>query len=61
MTKLQYLQGSSVGKMDERESFEHKVVKEKALPLILSFFLGADLLMSLQIAVVDSEGHIYTE
>lgn len=54
-----YLQGSSVGKMDE--NFEQKVVKEKALPLILSFFLGVDLLMNLQIAGVDSEGHIYIE
>lgn len=44
-----------------RESFEQKVTKEKALPLILSFFLGVDLLMNLQIVGADSEGHIYTE
>lgn len=44
-----------------RESFEQKVMKEKALPLILSFFLGVGLLMNLEIVGVDSEGHIYTE
>lgn len=44
-----------------RESFAQKVKKEKALPLILSFFLGVDLLMNLQTVDVESEGHICIE
>lgn len=44
-----------------RESFAQKVKKEKALPLILSFFLGVDLLMNLQIVDVESEGRICIE
>lgn len=43
------------------ESFEQKVMKEKLLPLILSSFLGVDLLMNLQIVDVDSEGYICIE
>lgn len=43
------------------ESSEQKVMKEKLLPLILSSFLGVDLLMNLQIVDVDSEGYICIE
>jgi len=43
------------------ESFEQKIMKEKVLPLILSSFLGADLLMNLQIVDAESEGHICIE
>lgn len=43
------------------ESSEQKVMKEKLLPLIVSSFLGVDLLMNLQIVDVDSEGYICIE
>lgn len=43
------------------ESFEQKIMKEKVLPLILSSFLGVDLLLNLQIVDAESEGHICIE
>lgn len=41
--------------------FTQKVMKEKVLPLILSSFLGVDLLMNLQTVDVESEAHICIE
>lgn len=43
------------------ESFEQKIMKEKVLPLILSSFLGVDLLTNLQTVDVESEEHICIE